>query len=206
MRRFLPHPNLGVLLTPDICRPSNLELIEGAPWAADNSAFANFDPANFCRFIGHIARLSGCLWVTAPDVVADAVATLARFNIWQPILAELGLPVAFVAQDGCEQLDIPWGRLRCLFVGGTTEFKESEAARDLIHEAKRRGRWVHVGRVNSKRRIEMVAEWGADSIDGSGFGKWAATQIPRALRWMGARPVKQPGRDLDTVGQCAFDF
>lgn len=187
LREILPHPSLGVLLTPDISHPCHLALVRpGVPWAADNSAFTNFDPARFCGFLSKVARVPGCLWATCPDAVADARETLARFAVWQPVMAAVGLPVAYVAQDGSEQLDLPWGRVACLFVGGSTGWKESLTARDLMAEAKRRGRWVHVGRVNSERRIRLVVEWGADSIDGSGFGKWPATNIPKGLRWLSA--------------------
>lgn len=184
MRRMLPHPNLGVLLTPDVAYKSHLDLIKGVPWAADNSAFMNFDPASYCTFLGKIARLPGCLFVAVPDVVTDAPTTLTRFDRWQPVLAEIGLPVAYVAQDGAEDLDLPWGRMTALFVGGSTAWKESRAAADLCGEAKRRRRWVHVGRVNTRRRIHMIRSWGTDSFDGTGFSRWSDIQIPNGLRWI----------------------
>lgn len=182
---YLHHPRLGCLLTPDIARPAHLRLARASGcWAADNSAFARFDPGRFCSFLGRIARLPGCLWVSAPDVVADARQTLARFDRWQPVITEVGLPVAYVAQDGSEELDLPWGRLACLFVGGSTGWKLSRASEDLIGETRRRGRWVHVGRVNSRKRVRWCAAAGADSLDGSGFGRFPRVNIPRGLAWL----------------------
>lgn len=185
LKRLLPAAHLGYLLTPDISKPSHVRLARRSGcWAADNSAFANFNPARYCGFLEQISRIPGCLWVTCPDVVADSKATLARFAVWQPVIAEVGLPVAFVGQDGSEQLDMPWGRMSCLFVGGTTDWKLSRAARDLIQEAKRRNKWVHVGRVNSNKRVGWCVENGADSFDGSGFGRFPGVNIPKGLEWI----------------------
>lgn len=182
---MLPRPHLGYLLTPDICKPVNVRLAkQSGCWAADNSAFSHFDPASFCGFLGTVARIPGCLWVTAPDIWQDSKTTLDRFNRWQPVLAEVGLPVAFVTQDGSEDLDMPWGRMACLFVGGSTAWKLSQASRDLIGEAKRRRKWVHVGRVNSLKRIRWCVECGVDSFDGSGFGMFPAVNVPKGLRWV----------------------
>lgn len=183
--QYLPHPHLGYLLTPRIARPKNVALARRSGcWAADNSAFSNFDPARFCGFLETISRVPGCLWVTCPDVVGDGGATLAKYRVWEPVVTEVGLPVAFVAQDGSEDLDLPWSRMACLFVGGSTAWKLSQASRDLIGEAKRRRKWVHVGRVNSLKRIRWCVECGADSFDGSGFGMFPAANIPKGLRWV----------------------
>ena len=79
---------------------------------------------------------------------------------------------------------MPWGRMACLFVGGSTGWKLSQASRDLIGEAKRRRKWVHVGRVNSRKRIRWCVENAADSFDGSGFGMFPQSNIPKGLRWV----------------------
>ena len=54
-----------------------------------------------------------------------------------------------------------------MFIGGTANWKTSQEAGDLIAEAKRRNKWVHVGRVNSYSRMRAVAALGADSVDGT---------------------------------------
>jgi hypothetical protein len=175
---------LGMLLVPGAGN-APLSIPDGLPWACDNGCFVGLDPARFLALLAKIVGKPGLLWVTVPDVVGDAAETLRRFYVWEPVLAgPVGLPLAYVAQDGAEQLDLPWGRMRALFVGGSTAWKESKAAADLIGEAKRRGRWVHVGRVNTRRRLEMALAWGADSVDGSGFSRWPAIRIPLALRWL----------------------
>jgi len=75
--------------------------------------------------------------------------------------------VALVAQDGLESLPVPWEDFDALFIGGSTAWKLSEAARELCQEAKRRGKWVHMGRVNSLRRMQVAEAFGCDSADGT---------------------------------------
>ena len=98
--------------------------------------------------------------------------------------------MAYVGQDEAEDHDLPWGRLQALFIGGSTAWKESSASRDLCHEAKRRGKWVHVGRVNTKRRVEIARAMKADSIDGTAFSRWPDTKIPAGLRWVSSLPTR----------------
>lgn len=54
----------------------------GLPWAADNCAFGGkFDADRFVTWLDTMTPWrSTCLFVVVPDVVADSVATLAR---WQ---------------------------------------------------------------------------------------------------------------------------
>ena len=197
LRRLQGHPSLGVLITPMASNAIAPVLVGRWTWACDNSAYSNFSPARFCRMLARVAGKPGCLFVTAPDVVGDSKATLQRFNIWQPVLAELSLPVAYVGQDGAELLDLPWGRISALFIGGSTDWKESQSVRDLAQEARRRGKWVHVGRVNTRRRLEIAHRFGAHSVDGTSFSRWPDDKIPRAIRWIkevtgtAARPQDQ---------------
>jgi hypothetical protein len=54
-----------------------------------------------------------------------------------------------------------------MFLGGDTAWKCSDTARDVATEAQARGKWVHIGRVNSWRRLQLVADWPVDSVDGT---------------------------------------
>jgi hypothetical protein len=181
-------------LTPRASNSVEAILALGLPWAADNSAYSCWDERRFRRMLDRIARVPGCMWVAAPDVVADAAATVELFDIWQPRIAARGLPVALVLQDGQERLDVPWDRLDALFIGGSTEWKLGEHARRLAREAKARGKLLHCGRVNSRRRIGHAAVIGCDSIDGSCFSRWPDTKIPRALRWLEEAEAMAAGR------------
>jgi hypothetical protein len=185
------HPNhLGHLLTPTNRNGMDAILGTGLSWAADNGCYSGFDPDRFRRFLRKIAGRPRLLWVACPDVVADAAATLARFDQWHAEVAAAG-PVAFVGQDGQESLPLPWDRFACLFVGGSTDWKLSNAAHDLALEAKRRGKWVHLGRCNSFRRTQLAFDMGCDSIDGSSFSMFGDTYIRRQLRFMRRLP-EQP--------------
>lgn len=156
--------HFGCLLTPSNRNAPAWCVRSGLPWAADNGCFHGLDAPAFCRMLSRVAGLPRLLWVVCPDVVADAAATLERFEEWKPELRAAGVPVAYVGQDGQEDLPVPWDRFACLFIGGSTRWKLSEASADLMREAKARGLWVHMGRVNSRRRLEAAYRAGCDSV------------------------------------------
>lgn len=158
-------------------------------YAVDNECFTlgnEFDPVRFKRALGCIRQSHGvndCLFVVAPDVVGDAVATLARFGLWAKEIRDLGFPVALAAQDGLEDLVVPWADLDALFVGGSTEWKLSACVADLIRGAKGRGKWTHIGRVNSVRRASRLREY-PDSVDGTAWVKHPSEYAARWHRWV----------------------
>jgi hypothetical protein len=157
----------------------------GIPWAADNDCFQGLDPLAYVRMLDAIKGLSGCLFVTVPDVVGDWHATAELFELWHPAVQRRGLPVGLVAQDGLAPiwLDKQWHRLDCLFIGGTTEFKLSAEAERFAREAQDRGKWVHMGRVNSRKRFDYARQIGCHSVDGSKFSRWRDRWLPNALTW-----------------------
>jgi hypothetical protein len=176
------HPNLGRLAVPrDHARMAETAAA-GIAWAADNAAFSGFDPAAFRRMLARLAGVPGCLFVTCPDVVGDAAATARRFRRWAGLIERGGLPVALAAQDGLERRTVPWGSIDALFIGGTTAWKLSPAAARLVAEARERGKWAHMGRVNSDRRAFYAAAVGCQSIDGSRNSMHTSTHVPGALR------------------------
>jgi hypothetical protein len=142
---------------------------EGQPWAADNGRFSAPQDYSDAKYLAWLARMpvESCLFATAPDVVGDASATLAMSRPMFGPIRELGYPVALAAQDGLEMEDVPWDEFDVLFIGGSTEWKLGEAAADIAREAKRRGKWVHMGRVNSLRRMRHAEAIGCDSADGT---------------------------------------
>jgi hypothetical protein len=74
-----------------------------------------------------------------------------------------------------------------LFIGGTSEFKCGEQARRLVVEAKRQGKWVHMGRVNTDQRMRLAQSWGVDSVDGTSVSRFRDTHLPKRLA-QAARP------------------
>lgn len=171
--------------------PATLHL-QPRQWAGDNGVFSGFDAGAFVRMLEayhpyqacHPTHpYQSCLFIVAPDVVADAASTRARWPFWSRLIRGLGFPPAFVAQDGLQPDQVPWEEMGALFIGGSTAYKESAEVRSLCGYAKARGLWVHWGRVNGKRRYELALKAGADSIDGTGFSMFPDTNIPKAEQW-----------------------
>jgi hypothetical protein len=182
------YPQLGRLVSPSVGNSLEEVAASGRPWAADNEAFVGWDIDRYWRMLGRLSRVdrSRLLWVVCPDVVGDAQETANRWLEWYPQLAWLDLPAAFVGQDGLEAIpdEIPWDEMRCFFLGGSTGWKLGEAAERFAREARERGKWVHMGRVNTEKRIRHAIEIGCDSIDGKSFSAWPDIYIPRGLRWI----------------------
>jgi hypothetical protein len=154
-------------------------------WCADNGAFSDkFDEGKWWRFLtANAHRANTCLFAVAPDVVGDAAATLERSLPWLAKIRELGYPVAFVAQNGFAETDVPWDDFDVLFIGGDDDFKLGPDGRAAVAEAKRRGKWVHMGRVNSEKRWRYADAIGVDSCDGTYLRFGPDVNLPKLLAW-----------------------
>ena len=178
-----PHDNVGILVSPRRNDAHNAAR-RGLPWAGDNDCWnGGLDEPLFRLMLERSEGAAGCLFVAAPDVVGDALATLDLFDVWGGEVWSYGLPVALVAQDGLTIEDIQWweGAYDALFIGGTTEWKMSDDARVLVREAKRVGTWVHMGRVNTRRRFKLAKSWECDSVDGTSTVLFTDTHLPWQL-------------------------
>lgn len=183
------HPNVGRLVSPR--HYGRVEDSAGVfKWAADNDAYSAWDRDRYVKMLERIEGVPGCLFVTAPDVVGDAWMTRRLFLQWSPALRSRGLPIGYVAQDGATT-SLPWHAFHALFIGGTTEWKLGEDARDLVYTAKDRGKWVHMGRVNTWRRLEYAKSIGVDSVDGTRLSMFTDTYLPRFTE-MAAAPSQIP--------------
>lgn len=173
---------VGLMLTPHIHRRHTYGLV----YAVDTGCFKNpdsFDLAAYLARLADWAELNGPpLFVTAPDVVGDPDETWARSKNVLPVLRHKGYQAALVAQDGLT--DPPWDEFDCLFVGGTTTWKLSEPAYQLAAEASRRGKWTHMGRVNSARRYRAAKAAGYHSADGTYVGFGPDIRLPDVARWL----------------------
>lgn len=174
-------PGFGRLLSPRDYSRARDTGAAGIPWAADNDAFNDFHPHRYAQMLMTLRGAPGCLFVTLPDVVADWQQTRHLADQWLASLHDL--PVAYVAQDGQPEALVPWESIDCLFLGGTTSFKLSADAQRLGREAKDKGKWLHMGRVNSRKRFDYARAIHCDSVDGSSFSKWRETYVPEALEW-----------------------
>jgi hypothetical protein len=176
---------LGQIATPS----GGSALMHGVPWCADNCVFGGRYPGDGA-FLGwleaRLAHVADCVFVVAPDVVCDAAATLARSLPMLPKIRALGFPAALVAQNGLESLIVPWDEFDALFIGGDDEWKEGSAAASLARQAHERGKHVHMGRVNSLRRLRYARDIGCDSVDGTYLAFGPDTNLPTLLYWLTA--------------------
>ena len=155
--------------------------------ALDNGAFSRYDGARFRALVDRERpRAALCRFVAVPDVVGSARRTLEVFEQlvgtgydalgkpcapkWKPLK---GYPIALVCQDGQEDLPIPWDHIAAVFIGGTTEWKLSRHAAEIVKAAKVLGRWAHIGRINTPMRREHFDRLDADSFDGSGLARYS---------------------------------
>jgi hypothetical protein len=160
------------------------------PWACDNSAFSKPEDLKFWNLAidawSHMTY-NPPEWVAVPDVVGDHTATLRLFYDWvmqwSVELGRLPFPLAFVLQDGCREEDVPWAFISAVFVGGSDQFKLQQSG-PLVRAAKERGKLVHVGRVNSLKRLKFAHSLGADSVDGTCFSMFPDKKIEWAIRYI----------------------
>lgn len=183
MVAMLQDAGVGLMNQPNI--GNSAESIRGWTWAADNGCFgSNWDPGRWVDYLERRRGEPGCLFAVVPDVVGDHLATVERWHEWWEIVAELGYRPAFVLQNGCTVASVPWGQCEAVFIGGDDTYKLSDTARTIVTEAKRRGVWVHMGRVNSYRRLRIAADMGCDSVDGTYLAFGPDVNTPRLVGWL----------------------
>lgn len=161
----------------------------GVAWCADNGCYGKGYPGEAAWFAwleANAHNAATCVFAVAPDVVADAEATLSRSLPWLPKIRDLGYPAAFVAQNGLTIETCPWDEFDVLFIGGDDAFKLGREARVLIREAKARGKHVHMGRVNSEKRMRYAQAVGCDSVDGTYLVFGPDVNLPKVLGWLRA--------------------
>lgn len=166
---------LGIIVQPKTHREGYLDKAGLYTWVAiDNGRFTEagrrlFRTAEYDRLIAEGLEQAGdhLLFATAPDVPFDWAETLRLSRPWLRRIRRMGCPAALCAQEGMTPQSIPWDEFDCLFIGGQDAFKEGPIVRDACREARRRGKWVHMGRVNSLRRMRIALDFGVDSVDGT---------------------------------------
>ncbi|WP_454018460.1 hypothetical protein [Azospirillum sp. Marseille-Q6669] len=180
-----PRPDLGVMLTPAM---GNRPDLSSTAWAGDNACFSDpegFTVEGFTEWLRRMAPWRAtCLFAVAPDIVGDAVATWQRSAPVLPLIRALGYRAAYVAQDGLENQLVEWDAFDVLFIGGLTDWKLSHHARELTDEARRRGKPVHMGRVNSKRRLRTGSMWNCTSVDGTFLAPAPDHNLLRLIGWL----------------------
>ncbi|GAA1161487.1 hypothetical protein F4556_005109 [Kitasatospora gansuensis] len=162
----------------------------GAWWAADNGRFGKGWPGPerwwtwLTRQVHHYGP-QNCLFAVAPDRPFDAAGTFTDSTPWLPRIRSLGIPAAYAAQDGCDTNDLlPWPDFDVLFLAGTTEWKTGPVAERLARQAHQLGKPVHMGRVNSRKRLRLADWFGCASADGTYLTYGPDQNLPRLLDWL----------------------
>ena len=184
MRQLLLDNNIGLMLTRVSQRHQPTE--DSWVWAADNACFngKTWDSVAWLRWLESKSNPSEALFATVPDVVGNHTETLAKWPLWSKQVKELGYKTAFILQNGCTPSEVPWDECDAVFVGGDTNWKLGGEAYLVVSEAKKRGHWVHMGRVNSLRRIQTAQMWGCDSVDGTYLAFGPDVNTPKLVKMM----------------------
>ena len=156
--------------------------LEFMPFALDNGVYAlgdRWDESNWIKLLDW-ALISGQspLWNLVPDSVADRAATLEKWTKYSELAASYQWPLAFAVQDGMVPCDVP-DRAEVIFLGGSTEWKWQTVKLWCAHFAR-----VHVGRVNTYRRLWECHEAGAESVDGTGWMRGNQRQYRGLLAYL----------------------
>lgn len=200
---------IGLMITPST---GYVRRIQTYPFhAADNGCFQPKTYVGDDKLLTWLDRLPGrerCLFAVVPDVSrrpdgslgGDPVATWAKFEEMGPLVQELGFPAALAAQNGIENMGNVKDQIEscdCLFLAGSTEWKLGVIAERLAKDARNAGKWVHMGRVNSLKRLERARSMGCNSVDGTFLGFAPNANLPRLGRWIVALDMNPmlPGFD-----------
>jgi hypothetical protein len=156
---------------------------EGMPYALDNGAWTAyqqgqpFDEDAFLRALDLVGEQAE--WIVLPDIVQGGLASLDFSLKWLDRLRGIPTTVLIAVQDGMQTEDVRslLSPSVGIFIGGSTEWKEATAG-VWGSIARRRNCYLHVGRVNSVRRIRICAAAGANSYDGTSASRFAVSLPP----------------------------
>ena len=146
-----------------------ITLYDWLPYALDNGRFIAWDKGiewprdEYMRMLDSVAFKRPPLFAVAPDFVGEKERTLDSFYEWLPVLRGYRFPVAIAVQDGMTPVDVP-KEADWIFVGGTDRWKMAN-----LRSFTKTEKPVHVGRVNTGKRLWECHEAGAVSCDGSGW-------------------------------------
>lgn len=187
---------LGYMVQPG----SNLPPAAGV-WAFDNGCVMR-DPAGgpapvpnpswspdwwLGKLEAYVDAAPRCLFAVLPDVVCDHRATLARSLPWVERVRDLGYRTALALQNGAEHDPaIPWDAIDVAFLAGDDPFKLGPPAHALTAQAHAAGRPVHMGRVNSLKRLRLAHYLGCETVDGTYVSYGPRKNVPRLLRFLDA--------------------
>ena len=156
-----------------------IKFVDRCPgYAIDNGAWVFFnrkleyDPSLFLKDVYHYGENAD--FVVIPDVVENREKTLEMSDFWIKKLEKYRLLI--VAQDGMtiEELEEFTRHDIGIFIGGSTDWKLLMIA-PIARLCIKYNVLCHVGRVNTKRRVDLCINGGAHSFDGSGMARFEGT-------------------------------
>jgi hypothetical protein len=149
------------------------------PYSIDNGIYADTIASREWSFQSFLALLCKAKeskvkpeFIVVPDVLYDAEKTKKQFHYYSKIIRDLGFDfrLAMAVQDGMSPQDIPSKKV-VAFIGGSTRFKQEKT-----HTFVEAGFDVHVGRVNTLKRLLWASQLGCVSVDGSGWFRCGGTE------------------------------
>jgi len=156
------YPNrIGMIYSPSYW--NNPKVKYYMPYALDNGCFTEWNEELYFWMLNDSKSYHNPLWVCVPDVVGDFKKTMKYWYLYKDRVQKYKYKLAFVCQDGCSPKDVPKEAF-CCFIGGTTSWKLNNA-----HRFKGIREKLHIGRVNTIKRLSWAISIGADSVDGSGW-------------------------------------
>jgi len=171
--------------------------LDNGAWTAHQSG-EPFDAVSFRRTVDQLGK--GSDFIVIPDIVAGGLASLRFSEGWIDELNQVGSPLLLAVQDGMTPAMVqPYVEDGIgIFVGGSTDWK-LETIPAWAALARRYGRWCHVGRVNSVRRIQLCNNAGVNSFDGTRPIRW-----PDCIRRFTAESNQQTLRGQDDCFDLFF--
>jgi len=182
IRQSMTERKLGCITTPK----QHNKIQEKWDVIADNGCFSGAWQHD--RWLAYLDKLerSQIRFVVAPDVFVDGQEchnqTLEKWHIHKDEITSLGFQPAFVCQQGATTDSLPDANF--YFIGGSTDFKLGKGlliAKDLSDQ----GKWVHMGRVNSLKRLRLAKSVGCKSADGTYLVFGPNRNLPKLLSWVG---------------------
>lgn len=172
-----------------ILSPAGVLRTEGFRHSLDNGAWScfqqgkAFDDRAFMHAVEKVGETAD--WIVLPDIVLGGLRSLDLSLAWLERLRGLPTPLLIAVQNDVHPDDVRsfLSPSVGIFIGGDTSWKERTAV-EWGKVARKRNCYLHMGRVNSARRIAICAAAGADSYDGSSASRYACTvpQLDKATR------------------------
>jgi len=170
---YLRKTGWGIMVSP---KGPNQDRPAGMRYALDNGAWwahatgRPFDASAFMRALDKLWFEAD--FIVLPDIVAGGLRSLDFSLEWYDRLKMDG-QLLLAVQDGMEIKDVaPYVGELGLFIGGSTEWKEKTLFQWGELATQKGNAYIHCGRVNSQRRLNLCKQAGIDSFDGSGPAKF----------------------------------